>query len=485
MSANYGSNDRGEYNPMTQSTMGSTNSPYYTNTDDPSQQQNVATAEVQHPITLRVMRLRRPDFTVKFPIVTELSDFVENSSNNISVDNGNNALNKLVHKDLMPGLDSFGFIDEWALPNSFGKIYVGETFTSFISLHNHSYNPVHNVIVKVELLADNQKYMLLDLSNSPIETFAAKTNKSFIVEQRLIQEQKHILICTVQYKSQTHHHSTNFVTSQDRIFRKMFPFFVHRPLEMNAVKVYNLQEHVFVLLELQNKTHGPLFVDMVRIDPNFMYEVVSHSTHNKAGQPYEHAMLSGEKRRFLFELIPKIILNSVDARRITVSGSSQSPLSTLGKIELQWRGTFGESGTLITNPIPYKSIIKQEVELTLKKNNQRQLVQAEKPFKITCELHNRSSQQLQMVIKFDLLKMFPICVDGKSVQEVGKIEPHGVKQVDISLFALQNGVHNIGPGISLVDELTGTIYPTTLCQIYVHPPHDKLTPHQIGDHEAL
>lgn len=76
MSTNYGSNDS---NTMTQSTMSPTNSPYYTNVDDPSQQ-SVATTEVQHPLTLRVMRLRRPDFTMKFPIVAELSDVVDNSS---------------------------------------------------------------------------------------------------------------------------------------------------------------------------------------------------------------------------------------------------------------------------------------------------------------------------------------------------------------------------------------------------------------------
>ena len=50
-------------------------------------------------------------------------------------------VNYLIYHVLL-NLDSLGFHDMWTLPNSFGKIYVGETFTSYISLHNFSYHAV-------------------------------------------------------------------------------------------------------------------------------------------------------------------------------------------------------------------------------------------------------------------------------------------------------------------------------------------------------
>lgn len=484
---------------------GSTPSPYAQSPQ--SQQQNAATTgESPHPISLRVMRLRRPDFTVKFPVVTEKSDFLMdggidamnaaniNSSGFTVSEKSLDSLNKRVHNDqgaIHNGLDTMGFSDEWALPNSMGRIYVGETFSCFISLHNHSYNPVQDVVVKIELHTggDQKPAVLLDLSASPIKLFAAKSNKNFIVEQPLSQEQKHVLVCHVSYAGQTSSTTMmsgsmtssmsgsayNNIPRQMKNFTKMFPFTVLNPLGMNAVKVFTLQEHVFVHLELQNLTHGPLYVDVVKLDPGFTYDLISHCTHNSAGKPYEHPMIKGEIRKFLYELIPKNI--AVDNK---VRNSANSPLTSLGKIEFQWKGPSGEGGILITSPIQHRAVVKQEIELVLKKSEESRAIQAEKPFKLTCTVYNRSSRKVNLMIRFDPARMFPVLVDGKSVQSIGTFEPFAMKQVEISLFAMQTGVHNVGPGILLVDETTGfSTIPTSLCQIFVHPPHDKLTPQEV------
>lgn len=318
----------------------------------------------------------------------------------------------------------------------------------------------------------------MDLTASPIKLFAAKSNKNFIVEQPLSQDQKHILVCNVTYMSQQQqqqpqpNQNPNFVTKQNKTFTKMFPFNVLNPLGMNAVKVFTLQEHVFVHLELQNLTHGPLYVDVVKLDPGFTYDLISHCTHNNTGKPYEHPMLKGEMRKFLYELIPKNV--AVDNK---IRNLANNPLTSLGKIELQWKGASGEGGILITSPIQHRAVVKQEIELVLKNNGDSGLVHAEKSFKILCQVHNRSSKQVNLQIRFDPTRMFPVAVDGKSTQVIGVVEPFTMKQVDISLFALQTGIHNVGPGIILVDVSTNlSTAPTSLCQIYVHPPHDKLTP---------
>jgi hypothetical protein len=134
----------------------------------------------EHPISLKVMRLRKPDSGFSFPIVCESTDYLSQTQ-------------KTRYKT-SPSLDSLGFHDLWTLPNSFGKIYVGETFTSYISLHNFSYYAVKSVSLKAELVTGNNRVTLLDLTNSPILKCEPGQNHDFIVEKPLSEQGTHMYL---------------------------------------------------------------------------------------------------------------------------------------------------------------------------------------------------------------------------------------------------------------------------------------------------
>ncbi len=145
---------------------------------------------VEHPLSLKVMRLKRPDFQLLTPILTEKSDQLGQLSNAQVTPHPSHPSSSGNFS-----LEGFGLTDMMALPLNFGKIYVGETFSSYISLHNSLPNAqasVRNVYLRVELFTGNNKQTLLDTSSQMIQEFPNNFNKDFIIEQPLSEQGTHM-----------------------------------------------------------------------------------------------------------------------------------------------------------------------------------------------------------------------------------------------------------------------------------------------------
>src|SRR5690606_2262018 len=153
--------------------------------------------------------------------------------------------------------------------------------------------------------------------------------------------------------------------------------------------------------ELHNLMDGPLYVESVKLDPSVAYKLVDHSTHN-TGPSYHHPMLKGESRRFLYELEPK-------NHRQSIKG-----VTALGKIALSWKGIMGESGTLVTNTIRYEGIVKQEIEAIV--SGIQEKIIAGKSVELILTVFNRSPKNVNLVLSFNHERMFPIGMNGQSIQ---------------------------------------------------------------------
>lgn len=68
---------------------------------------------------------------------------------------------------------------------AFRSIYLGEIFTSYISIHNSSPFDVKSVTVKAELQTATQRNSLLDISGSPIASFASGFSHDYVVQQEV------------------------------------------------------------------------------------------------------------------------------------------------------------------------------------------------------------------------------------------------------------------------------------------------------------
>lgn len=97
-----------------------------------------------------VMRLTRPKLVNPTVITSEPKDLP------------NTLFTQLLEKDVsaVRGAETIGAGQFMLLPQSFGNIYLGETFSSYICVHNCTPYPVQNVVVKVDLQSDKMKISL-------------------------------------------------------------------------------------------------------------------------------------------------------------------------------------------------------------------------------------------------------------------------------------------------------------------------------------
>lgn len=176
-------------------------------------------AQVEHMLALKVMRLTRPAL-INFgnTIFSEKSDLLQFDS-----ENKNNFLpqNQLLQ-----------------LPQAFGNIYLGETFSSYICVHNCTTHPVNSVSVKCDLQSNNSRVSIPIHANKTIPT---SLNDAETLDDVIHYEVKeigtHILVCEVNYVSPA---------GLPLSFRKFFKFQVLKPLDVTT-KFYNSEtDEVFL-----------------------------------------------------------------------------------------------------------------------------------------------------------------------------------------------------------------------------------------------
>jgi hypothetical protein len=99
------------------------------------------TDPTDHLLALKVMRLTRPSLGAASNIIT-----AENK------DLPQKTLNQLLLNDSasVDGLETMAAGQFLMLPQSFGNIYLGETFSSYICVHNCTKIPVSSVSVKTD-----------------------------------------------------------------------------------------------------------------------------------------------------------------------------------------------------------------------------------------------------------------------------------------------------------------------------------------------
>ena len=133
-----------------------------------------------------------------------------------------------------------------ALPQSFGDIFLGETFSCYISLCNICPISLSMVGLKVEVQTQLQRETLSDSSaaGEAIARFASQQTLDKIIEYDLKDVGIHILICSALYTD---------AAGERKYFRKFFKFQVNNPLSMKS-KTHVLAPHNEVIVEtmLQN-----------------------------------------------------------------------------------------------------------------------------------------------------------------------------------------------------------------------------------------
>ncbi|KAF9931635.1 hypothetical protein FBU30_009811 [Linnemannia zychae] len=333
-------------------------------------------------------------------------------------------------------IGDFGMSELLSMPASFGNIYLGETFTSYICANNESAHPVRDVILKAELQTSTLRFALSDTlasqRRSPSDSFLAqspptsgghiqllesgKTNE-MIVSHEIKELGIHILVCSIQYTT---------LDGQQKSFRKFYKFQVLNPLSVKtkvnqstpgsmvppqdpngqqagatALQVSNGGR---VLLEamIQNVSGVTMWMERMRFEAADAFTVqdlnvvidqpksVDHSdtkalVDGPTGTSEETTSIFGEHdyfapndvRQYLYVLTPK------PGKELFAKTTN-----VLGKMDILWRSQFGETGRLQTSQLTRKPAPLDEIAVQVVKIPER--IRLEEIFSIEIVVKNQS-----------------------------------------------------------------------------------------------
>ncbi|XP_016097812.1 trafficking protein particle complex subunit 13-like [Sinocyclocheilus grahami] len=181
---------------------------------------DVSQAKQEHLLALKVMRLTKPTLFTNMPVTCEDRDLPGDLFVRLMKDD----------PSTVKGAETLILGEMLTLPQNFGNIFLGETFSSYISVHNDSNQVVKDILVKADLQTSSQR-LNLSASNSAVSELKPECCIDDVIHHEVKEIGTHILVCAVSYTTQT---------GEKLYFRKFFKFQVLKPLDVKT-KFYNAE----------------------------------------------------------------------------------------------------------------------------------------------------------------------------------------------------------------------------------------------------
>ncbi|CAL4934194.1 unnamed protein product [Urochloa decumbens] len=439
-------------------------SPYAGGVQSPSPAAAVAAQQQQqnHSLAFRVMRLSRPSLQ---PDPAALLRFdprdvflPEDALTGPDPSAAADFLHRLLHPPdstaAVPG--DFTFRDRFllrdpadalalpgllVLPQSFGAIYLGETFCSYISINNSSSFEARDVVIKAEIQTERQRILLLDTSKSPVESIRSGGRYDFIVEHDVKELGAHTLVCTALY---------NDGDGERKYLPQFFKFSVSNPLSVRT-KVRTIKDITYLEACIENHTKSNLYMDQVDFEPAQQWkatrlEADEHPSAVKSeiGDLCKQPILiraGGGIYNYLYQL--RSSSDEVDQPKSELS-------SILGKFQITWRTNLGEPGRLQTQNIHSTPTASKDVDLRAVKVPP--IIYVERPFMVNLCLTNQTDKTVGPFEVFLAPSMTgeerAVLVNGLQKLILPLVEPFESIKFDLSMVAAQLGVQKIS-GITM------------------------------------
>ncbi|WVZ59498.1 hypothetical protein U9M48_009625 [Paspalum notatum var. saurae] len=401
-------------------------SPYTSGVQQPSPASAAAAQQQNHSLAFRVMRLSRPSlqpdpaallrFDPRDVFLPE--DALTGSDPSAAADFLHSLLHPADSAAAVPG--DFTFRDRFllrdpadalalpgllVLPQSFGAIYLGETFCSYISINNSSSFEARDVAIKAEIQTERQRILLLDTSKSPVESIRSGGRYDFIVEHDVKELGAHTLVCTALY---------NDGDGERKYLPQFFKFSVSNPLSVRT-KVRTIKVGYLLFCKCKQQLDlckQPILIRAGGGIYNYLYQLRSSS--DEATQPKSE-------------------------------GSS-----ILGKFQITWRTNLGEPGRLQTQNIHSTPTASKDVDLRAVKVPP--VIYAERPFMVNLCLTNQTDKTVGPFEVFLAPSMSSedktVLVNGLQKLILPLVEAFDSIKFDLSMVATKLGVQKIS-GITM------------------------------------
>jgi len=401
-------------------------------------------APVEHCLALKVMRLTRP--TIGQPTI------VQSSGSDIEKDMFINSIAKDMNTNAMlPEVVPGGLL---VLPQSFGNIYLGETFSSYVCVHNDSTEVCTSVVVRADLQTATQRINLVpgssqDMSSHSRDSLAPGSTIDQVIHHEVKELGTHILVCEVTYNS---HHSDKMN------FRKFFKFQVMKPLDVKT-KFYNAEsDEVFLEAQVQNITQTTISIDRVTLEPSHTFTVTSLKDDPAPGQGVVARGLCLQVQdswQYLFCLRPRPEHNNKNLKLVT----------NIGKLDIVWRTGLCDRGRLQTSQLQRLPPNTGEVRLTFLHAPSYALLNT--PFPLVLRLENNCERTVELDLSLKKEGGGKLTWGGVVERSLGLVEPGGSTEVQVEVVLHCTGLQTL-QGIHCRDTLLKRSYCfNDQCQVYV------------------
>ncbi|XP_041978922.1 trafficking protein particle complex subunit 13 [Aricia agestis] len=396
--------------------------------------------QVEHLVALKVMRLTKPALVSPKIVTCDFKDLPGNILNNFLKEDATAVVQ----------METLAVGQFLLLPQSFGNIYLGETFSCYVCVHNETNQPVQSVSIKADLQTSLQRVPLTTQNQKPIMLDVDET-LSDVIHHEVKDLGTHILVCEVTYMS-------NYNTPAS--FRKFFKFEVMKPLDVKT-KFCNVEsDDVFLEAQVQNITSGPIILEQVTLEGSQQFSVKSLNEIDDGTSVFGDVTLlqPQESCQYLYCLTPKESI----AKDIKLLAAARN----IGKFDIVWRSNLGEKGRLQTSQLQRMTPDYGDIRITYE--NLPDKVEVDEPFSFKCKIVNATDRKLDLILKLHSLQSSSILWCGVSNRKLGCLEPGQGTTIALTALPINTGIHNI-TGVSLVDLFLHRTYDyDELASIYVY-----------------
>lgn len=395
---------------------------------------------VEHLVALKVMRLTKPALVSPNIVTCDSKDLPGNILNNYLKDDAT-AVSQ------METLAAGQFL---LLPQSFGNIYLGETFSCYVCVHNETNQPVQSVSIITSLQTNSQRIELTAQEGTTPTMLDVDETLSDVIHHEVKDLGTHILVCEVSYMS-------NYNTLAS--FRKFFKFEVMKPLDVKT-KFYNAESgDIYLEAQVHNITSGPIIFEQVSLESSQQFTVSSLNEVNGESVFGEVTLLQPQEScQFLYWLKPKENM----AKEVKPHG----PMRNIGKLDIVWRSNLGEKGRLQTSQLEAMALDHDDLRLTVEQIPSK--VCADEAFTFKCKVVNASERTLDLILKLRSPQDSSLLWCGISNRKLGPLEPGKTTFINLTALPINTGLQKV-TGVSLVDLFLKRTYDYDhLASVYVY-----------------
>uniref|UniRef100_A0A8C4QSG4 Trafficking protein particle complex subunit 13 n=1 Tax=Eptatretus burgeri TaxID=7764 RepID=A0A8C4QSG4_EPTBU len=333
--------------------------------------------------------------------------------------------------ELLPCLNCQGF--RGSVKNLFSKtyfyrnIFLGETFSSYISVHNDSSQLVREIAIKADLQTSSQRLNLSGGTSMPVHELPPSCCIDDVIHHEVKELGTHIRVA---YTAGDKKKQLQMVCKGCKDL--LVIFFSFSCETSNYYSPNPQSEEVFLEAQIQNITSSPMCMEHVSLEPSQMYSVIELNKliMETVGTIYGKIRYLGpnETRQYLYRLraLPKALGRTGGVRGI----------SAIGKLDIVWRTNLGERGRLQTSQLQRVAPGYGDVHLQLE--SIPDTVDIEAPFSVDCKVTNCSERT--MGLHLELCNSHDVHWCGVSGRDLGTLPANGSLLVNLSLLACAPGL---------------------------------------------